>query len=213
MIARQQVHLGAPGRPGAPVSGSSARSHPRSLVAEARRTMSRITFAEGTFWGLTPTAWTAIGTIVVALVAAFALLINAMTMRQVRENVALQAQALDLGLRLWLFSNEQRIELDKWKGGALLVHELRLVRLSRDQQADEDVPRGRCQAIDARLPKWLHEIERVDFRWHKALETLSSGDVAWFEVEFSLSQHAPRHNVRLPASDGKNKETPIVEWV
>lgn len=161
--------------------------------------------ADQTFWGLTPTAWSAIGTMTVSLVAAAALVVNVLTTRHIREDVALQVQSLDLGLKAWTFRElGQRVELDKVTGGAILIHRVRLVRVSRTSGADVDVEHGNCSPIGESLPKWLHLVERIDFHWPEEMPEFDpASDVLWFEVEFSLTRRGPHHVTRLPGIDGE----------
>lgn len=172
--------------------------------------------ADETFWGLTPTAWAAIGTTVLAVVAGAALVVNVLTTRHIREDVALQVHSLNLGLNIVTWSGAGPVELRKQAGGALLIHHLRLVQVSKTSDGSfkgADVKQGTCQPVEGSLPRWLHSIDRMDFGWPTQVSNFDEdAEVPWFEVEFSLSERGPRHVTRLPGIDG-NSGGPQVAWV
>lgn len=49
----------------------------------------------------------------------------------------------------------------------------------------------------------------MPFRWEEPVDGFDDVfDLAWFEVEFSLRDHGPRHKVRVAGIDGNNGPPP-----
>ncbi len=76
------------------------------------------------------------------------------------------------------------IELDKvGTGGALLLHEVRLVRIARDlPDHSVDVRQGTCRP-GIELPTWIHGSDSIFFDWPDHIPPHdATRDVFWFEV-------------------------------
>jgi hypothetical protein len=154
------------------------------------------------FWGLTPSEWTAIGTIALAAVGIATVIVNAFAVRRAgRSAAAAERAAVAAGeaAAAQVASVEVRFEIRvrfaadlgpvqlKWHRPVAVVHGVELAGGFLADSQDVLQP-ATCEfrSKEKQLPRWIHPGDVWFFEWpHRTPKEQTA--IMWFTVTYSLS--------------------------